>query len=176
MKNPPQLSLVQKLTWGDRPVYEDLIPENEQIETNRYSFQIIEIPGHAEDMVALYEPNRKWLFSADLFINSYIGYFLKSESIAKQISSIRKILELDFDMMFCSHNPKLENGKHHLFKKLNFLETFYESVELRHQKGYTSREIFKDLKLQENWFVIKLSSGKLSKMNMVESVIRDLQK
>lgn len=175
MKNPPKLSLAQKLTWGRRPAYPDLIPKNGSIKTDQFSFDVIPIPGHASDMVALYEPTRKWLFSADLYINSYIDYMLDNESIADQITSTRKILELDFEQMFCSHRPRLQNGKEHLAKKLNFLESFFQDVALLHEKGFTAVEIFKQLKLKENHFVKILSLGSLSKLNMVKSVIRDLE-
>ncbi|MGD1891099.1 MAG: MBL fold metallo-hydrolase [Cyclobacteriaceae bacterium] len=85
MKDPPKLSFAQKIAWGDRASQSDLIPKYDTVETNNFSFNIIPIPGHAPDMVALYEPNRQWLFSADLYINSYIDYFLADESIADQI-------------------------------------------------------------------------------------------
>ena len=137
MKAPPKLSFIQKITWGDRPAQEDLIPINGSLETKRFRFDIIPIPGHAADMVALYEPNRRWLFSADLYLNSYIDYFLTDESIADQIASTKKILALDFKELFCSHKPQLTNGKQQLTKKLNFLESFYHEVSLLYDKGYS---------------------------------------
>ncbi len=175
MKKPPKLSLAQKLTWGDRPAQHNLSPLDSKLKTKSFSFELIPIPGHAPDMVALYEPERKWLFSADLFINSYIGYFIRDESMRDQINSIKRILELDFKVMFCSHNPQLINAKEKLAKKLNFLESFFNDVAALHQKGLSEKEVFKSLKLKENWPVRLLSGGSLSKMNMVRSVIRDLE-
>ena len=174
MKNPPALSFVQKLYYGQRGADQDLTPIDNFIETDKYHFDIIPIPGHAVDMVALYEQTKKWLFSADLYVNSYIGYFLRNESVLHQIESIRNILKLDFDVMFCAHNPQMTNGKQQLTKKLNFLESFYEDVSALHQKGRSALEIFKELDLKENWLVRTLSGGQLSKLNMVKSVIRDL--
>lgn len=175
MKAPPKLSFAQKITWGRRPAQNDLIPKQQTIETSKYCFDIIPIPGHAPDMVALYEPNRKWLFSADLYLNSYIDYFVYSESIAEQMTSIKKILALDFDVLLCSHKPQLKHGKQQLSKKLHFLESFFEEVSILHTQGFSAKEIFKHLKLKENWWVKILSSGSLSKVNMVHSVIRDLE-
>ncbi|GAA4835870.1 MBL fold metallo-hydrolase [Algivirga pacifica] len=176
MKNPPQLSFAQKITWGDREAYQHLTPIENVIYTPNYTFQIIPIPGHAPDMVALYEPNKKWLFSADLFINTYIGYFIEDESIREQINSIQKIITLDFEVLFCSHNPQLSHGKERLVKKLHFLESFFEEVASLHKKGYSPDEIFKLLELKENWMVKILSGGKLSRLNMVRSVVRDLER
>jgi len=175
MKAPPKLSFAQKITWGNRPSQEDLIPKYETIETDNFSFNLIPIFGHAPDMFALYETNKKWLFSADLYINSYIDYFLKDESMADQIASTRKILELDFDVLFCSHKSQLENGKQKLTKKLHFLEPFFNDVSTLYKEGYSASEIFKRLKLKENQVVNLLSGGSLSKLNMVKSVIRDIE-
>ncbi len=175
MKNPPKLSLAQQVTWGNRPPFHDLIPISDTIKTNKFCFDLIPIPGHAPDMVALYEPDRKWLFSADLYINSYIGYFLKDESIREQIESTKKILQLDFKVMFCSHNPQLKNSKQQLSKKLSFLESFFDDVATFHRQGCSPKEIFKRLNLRENLFIKIFSQGHLSKMNMVKSVIRDIE-
>ncbi|WP_291727100.1 MBL fold metallo-hydrolase [Bernardetia sp.] len=175
MKKPPKISLAQQLTWGKRPAYEHLLRKDDTIETPNFSFQIIPIAGHAVDMVALYEPTKKWLFSADLYINSYIDYFLENESIYEQINSIKKILELDFVVMFCGHKPQLTNAKAQLTKKLNFLESLFNDVSLLYEKGNSASEILKRLKLKENWFVRILSNGNLSKINMIKSIIRDIE-
>ena len=175
MKNPPKLSLAQKLSWGNRPAQHNLLPKTGALTTPNFNFQIIPIPGHATDMVALYEPERQWLFSADLYINSYIDYFLEGESMAQQIASMKKILELDFKVMFCSHKPQLSSAKKQLSKKLDFFEKFFEQVAVLHSKGYTATQIFNQMKLKENHLVKLLSGGTLSKLNMVKSVIADLE-
>lgn len=173
MKNPPPISFAQKVFWGNRPAYHRLQTKADAIATENFSFEIISIPGHAPDMVALYEPKQGWLFSADLYVNAYIGYFLKEESMLEQIQSIRKVLKLDFDVLFCSHNPQFESGKEQLAKKLRFLENFHESVAALYKKGYSAKQIFKQLQLKEYWLTRLFSHGHLAKMNMVKSVIRD---
>lgn len=173
MKNPPKLSVAQKLFWGNRPANHDMIPIQNEIKTEHYKFQLIPVPGHAKDMLALYEPNQGWLFSADLFIHHRIAYFLEDESIKQQIQSLKTVLDLDFEVMFCSHNPLIKNGKQKLKDKLHFLEDFVENVLVLHQKGHSATEIFQILNLKEPKFLNFVSKGKLSKMNMVHSVIRD---
>ena len=92
-----------------------------------------------------------------------------------QIQSIRSILALDFKVLFCSHKPQLNNGKQLLKEKLLFLESFFENVSRLFEKGYSINEIFQSLKLREYWMIRLLSGGNLSKLNMVKSVIRDLE-
>lgn len=173
MENPPPISFAQKVFWGERPGSDILEIKENKITTDNYEFKIIPIPGHAVDMVALYEPNKKWLFSADLFVNSFIGYFMKEESVVEQINSIKKILELDFDVLLCSHNPQLKNGKEKLIKKLFFLERFYEQVAELYHAGNSAKQIQQRLKLKEYWQVRLMSGGALSRLNMVKAVIRD---
>lgn len=175
MQVPPKISLAQKLVWGNRENYNEITAINKEIKTPQYTFEIIPIPGHAKDMLALYEPNKGWLFSADLYINSYIDYFIDNESVLQQINSIKKIIKLDFKVLFCSHNPQLNKPQNQLIKKLYFLESTFEKVEKLHKKGKSISSIQKELKLKENYFVKTLSGGKLSKRNMITSIIRDLK-
>ena len=175
MKAPPHMSFPRRLLWGVREPYAELQPVGNQLKTNKYCFEVISVPGHAPEMAVLYEPDKKWLFSADLFVNHYIGYMLDTESIQQQIESTRKILELDFEVMFCCHNPQMSKAKAQLAKKLSFLEYFFDEVGKLHQQGKTASEIMRQLKLKEDWLVRLLSRGQLSKLNMVKSVIRDLE-
>lgn len=175
MQSPPKISFAQKMVWGDRPPFKEIRPVPNELKTKNYYFQVIPIPGHAEDMLALYEPNHKWLFSADLYINSYISYFLKDESMRKQMESMRSILKLDFETMFCSHNPKMTGGKAQVKKKLDYFESFFDQVSTYHQKGYGVNQIMKEMELKEQKLIKMLSGGMLSKANMVASAIRDLK-
>ncbi|MEO0339392.1 MAG: MBL fold metallo-hydrolase [Bacteroidota bacterium] len=175
MKAPPPISFAQYFAWGNRPPFSDLIPKEDFIETDQYRFDIIPTPGHAPDMVVLHEPKQGWLFSADLYLNSYISYYLFSESMLEQIQSIKRVLELDFEILFCGHNPQLKNGKAALAKKLDFLIDFYEQVEFWHGKGYAPKVIFKAMKLKENRTIQLMSHGWLSKINMVKSAVRDIE-
>jgi len=174
MKSPPPISYAQKMAWGERPPYFELIEENHKIETDKFSFQLIHTPGHAEDMAVLFEPNKRWLLSADLFVNKYINYFLDSESMKLQISSIKKVLALDWDYLFCSHHPKIKCERSQLEFKLQYLENFYQDVADLYHKGFSAQQIFKKLDFKENWTIRILSIGMLSKLNMVKAVIRDV--
>ena len=176
MKQPPPISFAQHLTWGDRPAFDSIIPQTGKISTLNYQFSLIPIPGHAPDMTALYEPNKQWLFSADLYVYHRIKYFLREESTLEQIRSIRRILELEFDALLCSHNPQFTGGKGLLEKKLRFLENFFAEVADLYQSSHNPKEIFRRMQLKESWQTKLLSHGHLSQMNMVKSVIRDIER
>ncbi len=173
MKAPPSISFAQWVVWGSRPAFHGLVPIEGKLQTLNYQFELIPIPGHAPDMMALYEPNQGWLFSADLYVHHYISYFLDSERMWPQIESIRRILQLDFDVLLCGHNPQLKNGKAQLQKKLDFLEDFYGQVAQLHRQAYPAAQIMRRLQIKERWGTRLFSHGRLSALNMVRAVIRD---
>lgn len=173
MKKPPNISFAQWMTWGKSDAVFNLQVEETEIKTPNYHFQLIPIPGHAADMLALYEAQQGWLFSADLWVKEYIRYFMRPESMAQQIDSIKRVLTLDFDILFCSHNPQLAGGKEKLRQKLAFLEDFYGRAATFYHQGYSANAILKAMGLKENWNMRLLSTGELSTLNMVKAVIRD---
>ena len=173
MKDPPAISFAQWQSWGKSDPCDTIIPKDDWIETPKFRFEIIPIPGHAIDMVCLHEQNQGWLFSADLWVYHYIKYFMRPESMSKQISSLQRIVKLDFEILFCSHNPQLTDGKKGLIKKLSFLQEFYEQAAALYHQGLSEREIFTRMNLTEKRMVKLLSGGSLSAMNMVRSVMRD---
>ena len=173
MRDPPKISFAQFLVWGKTEANFDILTIEESIETPKYKFELILAPGHAPDMYCLYERNEGWLFPADLWVKQYIRYFMRPESMADQIDSIRKILELDFDVLFCSHNPQLKGGKDLMQQKLQFLEDFYGRAAGLYAKGLGDKQIFKQMGLKEDRLTKLLSGGALAGINMVRSVIRD---
>ena len=176
MTSPPSISPAQYITWGSRKAFNQLTPICKTIQTNKYNFEIIPVPGHAEDMVALYEPTNGWLFSADLYVNHYIKYFMHSESMLQQITSIKTLLEYDFDVILCGHNPQLKNGKEKMQQKLQFLEDFYGRVQNLYHKGIQDpQRIMLNMNLKEFWMIRIMSLGSLSTLNMVKSVLSDIK-
>jgi len=176
MKAPPLISPAQYLTWGRYDAFHDFEIIGSEIITSKYTFQLIPIPGHAVDMIALHEKDEGWLFSADLYVHHRIKYFMRNESMLQQIESIRKVLTLDFDKMFCSHNPQLDvDPKQLLHQKLHYFEAFYDAVTDLHFKGYGIKQIVKAMPPINDRSIRWMSLGALSHINMVKAVIRDME-
>ncbi|HAA10319.1 MAG TPA: hypothetical protein DCE41_00965 [Cytophagales bacterium] len=173
MQDPPRLSLIQKALFLDRPPAQGLTDVGEVLETENYRFQVVPIPGHASDMIALHEPDQGWLFSADLYVLNRPRYMLPYEYVGEQIRSMERALALDWDVLLCAHNPKLKDGKKHLRKKLDLLQELTENVVAGYEKGYSIRAIMRNIPVKEYWGVRLLSGGLLSARNMVASIIRD---
>ncbi|MCC6583817.1 MAG: MBL fold metallo-hydrolase [Chitinophagales bacterium] len=151
------------------------IAENDIIETEHYSLQPIYTPGHCDDHYCYYEKNKGWLFSGDLYVADKIKYFANYESLLTQIESIKKLVALDFDVLFCSHNPKTHGGKQRLKNKLQFFEDFAGTVTSYYEQGHNARQIFALMGMKENYVNKYLTLGSFCAENMVHSVVRDLK-
>lgn len=149
--------------------------ETDIVSTANHTLQPIFTPGHCDDHYCYYEKNKGWLFSGDLYVADKIKYFGSYESLLTQIDSIKKLVVLDFDTLFCSHNPKVEGGKQRLRNKLQFFEDFAGKVTQYHQQGKSVSEIFTLMNLKENYYYKVLTAGSFTAENMVKSVIKDLK-
>ena len=76
---------------------------------------------------------------------------------------------------FCSHNPKVENGKIRLNNKLQFFEDFVGKVEQHYQQGKRSKEILALMNMKENYYYKVITAGSFTSENMIKSVIRDIK-
>jgi glyoxylase-like metal-dependent hydrolase (beta-lactamase superfamily II) len=54
--------------------------------------------------------------------------FRKDEDMLQTIESLKFLLTLEFDKLFCGHNPKMQQPKTHLQRKINHLENIYDDV------------------------------------------------
>ena len=153
----------------------DVVQDNEEIETKKHKLRAIYTPGHSDDHFCYYEENEGWLFSGDLYVADKIKYFARFESLLTQIESLKKLVQLDFDTLFCSHNPKVVNGKQHLRNKLQFFEDFAQTVIRHYNNGLSQKEIFQEMGLKENYVNKYVTLGGFCAENMVYSVLRDIK-
>lgn len=146
--------------------------DGEVVYLDGYQLQAIYTPGHTNDHTAFYEKNRGWLFSGDIYVADRIKYFESNEDIKEQIKSLKKLVALDFDVLFCAHNPKLKGGKKRLERKLELFESFYNEVLRLNTQGLDDNEILKALGRKENFFYKFMTVGHFTAVNMVKSVLK----
>lgn len=145
-------------------------PTPDQMETDHYRFDVIATPGHSEDLCILHERNEGWLLAGDLYIGK-LKIFRKGENIRKHIESTRKVLALDFDVIFCGHNPVFKEGKKALAAKVEYLETIYGKVAELHTKGISVKEIQKILHMKESSLIKLFTFWDVSVRNIIQSVV-----
>lgn len=165
----------QRLIWGPATPLKVIVNDNDYVESDSYRFQAIHTPGHSRDHMVYFEPNHGWLISGDLFLSERIKYFRVDEILKDQIRSLEKILKLDFEALFCAHNPKIKNGKRHLAKKLDFLNSLVEQVEIHWRKGLNARQIMKEIGIKEDRLIQVLCAGNVKAEHMIKSAIKLLE-
>ena len=87
------------------------------------------------------------------------------------MDSLKTVLTLDFNALFCGHNPIPKGGKDRLAAKLAFLEDFYGRVTDLNRKGLTESEIIARLDLKQDRLVKWVTMGNACFANMVRSVL-----
>ena len=160
----------QHYIWGKAAAV-DAAPFESAIETDRFKFKPIHTPGHSKDHTVYLEEENGWLFAGDLYLADRIKYFRADERLTDQIASLKRVLEFDFEVLFCAHNPCLANGKSRLKNKLQFFEDLYGNVHLLIQKGFSEKKIIKKLDPKNDRLVRWITLGNVSFANMVRSAI-----
>lgn len=166
--------LLQKLIWGSPlKVQTQTLPESLIINENSPSqSKVIAIPtpGHAKDLTCLFLPEQKYLFSGDMYISKSLKYLRADENLTQLIQSLRKLIALDFKILFCPHRGIIEEGKEALQGKLeNLLMLCRQSQELM-STGLNENQIMNKLLGPEDGLA-KLSKFNISKGNLIRQAM-----
>ncbi len=147
----------------------EILPEEIELEPGR-RLRTIPSPGHSRDMTCYLEPERGWLFSGDLYISRSTRHMRADEDLGEQIASLRRIVALDFETVFCSHRGVVRSGKQALQAKLDFLESLCQRVGQLRSEGRSDREITRLLLGRENW--LSWATGlHFSKRNLIRACL-----
>jgi glyoxylase-like metal-dependent hydrolase (beta-lactamase superfamily II) len=162
------IPLYRRLVWGNRAGFAaDPMPQF--IETGRYRLDVINSPGHHKNHVVFHEKEMGWLFTGDLYVSRRQLVAFKDENINDAIKSIKNILRLDFDTMFCGHSGVHYNGKEKLKSKLDYFLQIQEQVKNLENSGLHHEEINKKLFPGSNLWT-KISGGEWSSLNIIKTI------
>lgn len=162
----------RQVVWGKPPLVQvNANPETIQLEGG-LRLRPIFSPGHSPDMTCYLEPNRGWLFSGDLFVAALPRYLRSDEDFPKQIESLRRILEHEFDTLFCAHRGVVEKGRQAFRRKLEYLESLRGRARALRGKGRDIREITRQLLGKED-LLSWISGGHFRKSNLIEACLKD---
>ena len=168
---PPRLELYRWLIWGQlAPVRAE--PIGEWLEMEHHRFQVIPTPGHCPDHICLLEPDEGWLFSGDMFIGERIRYLRADEDTQAELASLRHVLTLDFDTLFCSHAGVLPDGKSALRRKQDYWENLQGRAREMRLAGMPLVTV-RDHLLGPEGRMAPLTRGHFSKLNLIKSLVGD---
>jgi endoribonuclease LACTB2 len=158
----------QRFIWGQSERI-NLLPLSPVAESNRFTLEPVHTPGHSKDHIVYWEKTNGWLFSGDLYLGQKIKFFRSDENIIDQIESLKKILKLDFNALFCAHNPCPEDGKTKLKQKLQFLEDIVGQIQKLKAAGIARNAIFRQVDPGIDKWVKLMTMGNVSFVNMLRS-------
>lgn len=97
-----------------------MIPDG--LSTGCYRFAVLHTPGHSDDRICLLEPDEGWLFSGDLFLSERAQVLRSDEDAGQIFASLRRLLDYEIKVLFCSSGRIVEEGKRALAAKIAFWE------------------------------------------------------
>lgn len=154
----------------------EVLPLPESISRERHTLFPVHTPGHSKDHTVFLNKKRGWLFSGDLYVSTKVRLFRSDDILLDEIRSLEKILQYDFDTIFCAHSYIVQDGKRRINDKLNYFRNFYEEAQTLADKGLTDREIIKKINIKESFIMKCITFNDVSAKNMITSALSSIRK
>ena len=173
LRNPPELPEFFQFVWGQPlpiPTVEEM-PNS--FDVGKFHFEIIELPGHLEDMIGFFEPNRKWLFSADavpLPSRKYIA--MPDENVPRMIATMERIQSMEIEILFDSHRGPIQSPHDHIQKRIDYLKETQHRVKEMHEEGLDYSQMMEKLELSPPWYV-EMTKDRFAVEFFLRSLIQD---
>lgn len=161
----------QEMVWGyPEPAMAQPVPG--RIATTRYTFQVLETPGHSSDHIALFEPEEGWCFTGDLFVSENLKMLRADEDIDGIIASLEKLLALPAEKMtlFTSIGRVFPDGKRAIRIFLDYLGELRDKVTRLAGESLTASGI-RDRIFGRETQLAALTGGHFSVLNLVEQLL-----
>ncbi len=163
----------RRLFWGwPEPSQAQPLADGAVLETEAFRFQVIYTPGHSPDHLCLYEPQRGWLFSGDLFVGGRERALRDGHDIWQIIASLKRIAALPSTVMFPGSARIRENPNTELASKIAYLEEFGNRVLDLHHRGWGVDAIVRAL-CGKPMFIELITLGDFARRHLVLSYLRD---
>jgi glyoxylase-like metal-dependent hydrolase (beta-lactamase superfamily II) len=161
----------QHVVWG-RPPRMEAVPVPDFVDAgDGYALRAVHSPGHSPDMTCYLEPERGWLITGDLFLSKRTRYLRIDEDLSSLLASLRRILDEEFDTLFCSHRGVVKDGKDAIRVKLEGLEELCGKVRALGDEGRSEGEIARELLGRED-LISWITGFHMSKRSLVRGCLR----
>ena len=167
------LQFYRRLMWGfPEPSYGKSITDGTILTTEHHNFKVIYTPGHSPDHLCLYEPEKQWLFTGDLFVGGQDRALRAGYNIWQIIDSLKKISVLPISTLFPGSARVRNNPKDELKSKISYLEELGEKILKLHNQGMNVKTIIRTL-LPRHIFIEFFTLGHFSRKRLVLSYLSD---
>ena len=145
----------------------------EEVRVGKLRLQVISTPGHCEIHSAFFEPERRWLFTGDLFLSVKVKQARLTENVPDLIESLKKVTALEPELLLCTHRGVVDDPVPRLKAKIKFLETLRDQSRALKDKGIETNQIARKLLGREDPGYQVVTWGDYSKRNLVEISMRE---
>lgn len=184
---PPELPWFRNFLFGPgRPVEVEPIPH--EITTKHFRFEVQDMPGHCPGHVCLFEPERRWLFSGDLYVAAELDSQLCDADGPAWIESLQKAIALRPACLFDGHGTMIvgeEAVAALLQRKLDFLlmiqkraldaATTAQTMREITRKVFDRHDLVDRLSIGEGWLSL-LTASNFSRSQFLKSFLRAADK
>ena len=100
---------------GDHPRahFDRELDASDAIESRSGTWQVVPLPGHSPAQIGLFEPQRRWLLSADLVFEGaipYVEFGAAADPLADHIASLDRALALGAERLLPGHGRPVDGG------------------------------------------------------------------
>jgi len=170
-KNTQPLQLYRRLMWGlPKPSKAEQISDGALLTTKHYNFKVIYTPGHSPDHLCLYEPEKQWLFSGDLFVGGKDRALRANYDIWQIIESLKNISVLPIKILFPGSARVRENPNDELKNKISYLEELGQKILSLYNQGMSVNTIIQTL-FKKHMFIELFTLGNFSRRHLVLSYL-----
>jgi glyoxylase-like metal-dependent hydrolase (beta-lactamase superfamily II) len=160
----------RRLAWGRVPRLRAEPVVDEQ-PFGRLRLRPLPTPGHCEDHLCFYEPDREWLFTGDLFLAERLRFLRMDEDLDALVESLDRVAALPARAVFCAHRGPVRDGREALRRKAGNLRGLRERIVELLRQGLPEKEIARRVVGREG-FLTWVSRGRFSARNFVRAVAR----
>jgi glyoxylase-like metal-dependent hydrolase (beta-lactamase superfamily II) len=161
----------RRLLWGwPDPSHARPLSDGAWIETEKFRLKVLYTPGHSPDHICLYEPDRGWLFTGDLFVGGHERALGESYDIWQIIASLKRMAALSLTVLFPGSARIRDNPKEILESKIAYLEEFGNQVLDLRDKGWDVNKIVRGL-CGRPMFIEFITLGNFARRHLVGSYL-----
>ena len=168
----PRMPHYREVVWGyPEPTVVEPLPE--AIETDRFRFDVVETPGHADGHVVLVEASRGWCFSGDLFVTEEPMAIRPEDDMAVTLESMQRVVDLETDrlVLFTALGKIVPEGRQALQACMNYLRDLSRRAKELQGQGLDAPAI-RDRIFGRETSLVGVSGGDFSAENMIRAVLR----
>jgi glyoxylase-like metal-dependent hydrolase (beta-lactamase superfamily II) len=160
----------RRLAWG-RPPRVRARPLGTELATGALRLEVVPTPGHSPDHVCLFERERGWLFTGDLFLAERLRYLREDEDLDALIDSLGRVCALPATRVFCAHRGPVRDGRAALERKRDRLSALRARVRELLAEGLSEREVTRRAVGREG-FLTWYSGGRFAARHFVRAAAK----